>query len=250
MEPQNALAHGRSLLGLGRYAEAVRVLQQAAYHRPEWPDVHNQLALALSLQGEPLRAESHLQRALELNPDYAEGHLNLAILLFERGAYQGAREHLRTFDRLARRAGEELPEAALDDLAKRHVGLAERYRSYGLLPEAEEELRRALRLCPGYADVRLGLARALFERGKLEQASEQLDLVLQSMPELQEARLLQGQLAQARGDIDAARAAWERVRHGPAAVQARAWRECLETASSSARLEWIDAVLDPRLGAR
>ncbi len=250
MEPQNALAHGRRLLGLGRYAEALRVLQQAAYHRPEWPDVHNQLALALSLLGEPLRAESHLQRALELNPDYAEGHLNLAILLFERGAYHGAREHLRTFDRLARRAGEELPEAALDDLAKRHVGLAERYRSYGLLPEAEEELRRALRLCPGYADLRLGLARALFERGKLEETSEQLDLVLQSMPDLAEARLLQGQLAQARGDPDAARAAWEQVRHGPAAVQARALRDCLEAGSKAARVERTDPALDPRLGAR
>ncbi len=34
-----------------------------------------------------MRAESHLARAVELNPEYAEAHLNLAILLFERNAH-------------------------------------------------------------------------------------------------------------------------------------------------------------------
>lgn len=227
MEPQNALAQGRSLIAVGRYAEAVRVLQQAAYHRPGWPDVHHQLALALCLAGEPLRAESHLQRALELHPDYAEAHLNLAILLFERGAYHAARDHLRAFDRLARRIDAALPEAALDDLAKRHAELAERYRSYGLHEEAEDEMRRALRLCPGYGDLRLRLARLLFERGKFDDASEQLELVLQSSPALDEALLLQGRLALARGDVEAARTAWRAVRAGAPAVQARALLETL-----------------------
>ncbi|HZM15412.1 MAG TPA: tetratricopeptide repeat protein [Candidatus Krumholzibacteria bacterium] len=237
MDPQQALAQGRHLIGLGRFADAVRLLQQAAYHRPEWPDVQHQLALALSLAGEPLRAESHLQRALELHPDYAEAHLNLAILLFERGAYQVAREHLRAFDRLVHKSGGHLPEAALDDLAQRHAALAERYKSYGLLDEAEEEMRRALRLCPGYGDWRLRLARLLFERGQFAAAGEQLELVLRARPELDEARLLQGRLASAQGDTEAARAAWKLVRDGSAAAQARALLDALEESRPAAR--WV-----------
>ncbi len=225
MDVQTALAQGQSLMNAGRYDEAVRALEQVAYHRPDYPDVHNQLGVALSMTGAALRAESHLQRALELNPRYAEAHLNLAILLSERGAYHAARDHLREFDRLAIPADGSLPEAALDDLAKQHVALAERYRSYGLLEEAEDELRRALRLRPEYRDVRLTLARLLFERSRLDEAAEQLERVLQQHGNYDEAQLLRGRIELERGHPDAARGAWQQVRVGTAAVQARAWLE-------------------------
>ena len=137
MNIRSQLAQGRSLIEAGKYEDAVRVLQTAVHRAPDFPDVHHQLAVALSLAGEPLRAESHLQRALELNPDYAEAHLNLAILLFERSAYSAARDHLREFSRIVRGTGEGFPDPALDDLARRHAELAERYRTYGMLQEAE-----------------------------------------------------------------------------------------------------------------
>lgn len=232
MDPQSGLSQGRHLVQGGRYTEAVRVLQQAAYHRPEWPDVHHLLGVALSLAGEPLRAESHLQRAVELNPDYAEAQLNLAILLSERGAYHAAREHWRVFDRLVRRDGADLPEAALNDLAQRHADLAAHYQGYGLFEEAEAQMQQALRLCPGYADLRLRLARLLFERGNVEGAAEQLQRVLQGRPDLDGARLLEGQLEQARGRPAAARDAWSRVRTGAAAVQARALLATLQGGAS------------------
>jgi tetratricopeptide (TPR) repeat protein len=240
MEPQNALARGRGLIAAGRYAEAARALQQAAYHRPDWPDVHHQLALALSLAGEPLRAESHLQRALDLNPDYAEAHLNLAILLFERGAYHAAREHLRAFDRLVRREGESLPEAALDDLARRHAALGQRYHEYGLLEEAETQLRQALRLCPAYSDLRLQLARVLLERDALDDAAENLEQVLQTRPDWGEALLLSGRIALGQGKPEAARAAWQRVQEGPEGVQARALLEQLRGVAPAARIDPVD----------
>lgn len=251
MDIQGALSQARSLIAMGRYGEAVRALQQAAYHQPEYPDVHNQLGVALSLAGEAMQAESHLQRALEINPEYAEAHLNLAILLFERGAYQGARDHLREFDRLVRRADGTLPEAALDDLAQRHAGLAERYRTYGLLEEAEAEMRAALHLRPGYCDLRLRLARLLFERGKLEVAAEQVDRILDQRPTYDEALLLLGRIEVARGRLDPAREAWVRVRNGSAAVQARAFLEGLDgTGRAAAQVESEPARRERSWGTR
>lgn len=222
----------------GRYQEAVRALEQVAYHRPDYPDVHNLLGVALSMTGAVLRAESHLQRAVELNPRYAEAHLNLSILLSERGAYHAARDHLREFDRLAVPNDGSVPEAALDDLAKRHLALAQRYRDCGLAEEAESELRRALRLRPEYRDVRLLLARLLFEHGKLEQAAEQLDRVLQQHRNYDQAQLLLGRVELERGRPDAARAAWQQVRVGTAAVQARAWLERLGRSAQAAGTAW------------
>src|SRR5262245_59243219 len=125
MDVGSLLARGKGLLDAGRYADAVRCLESAVRRQPNFPDLHNQLGLALSLAGEPLRAESHLHRALELNPEYAEAHLNLAILLFERNAYGAARDHLRDFTRIVRGGSSALPEPALDDLARRHAELAE-----------------------------------------------------------------------------------------------------------------------------
>jgi len=229
MDIRNLLAQGRSLIQARKYEDAVRVLQSAARRQPNFPDVHNQLGVALSLAGEPLRAESHLQRAVELNPDYAEAQLNLAILLSERGGYASARDHLREFDRIVRGTGEGFPDAALDDLAARHAALAERYRAYGLLQEAEEQLRAALALRPGYCDLRLRLGRLLFERAKIEEAAAQIDVLLRQRPQYEEAHLLHGRIEQARGNSEAARAAWLQVRQGPAATQARAFLDSMES---------------------
>lgn len=228
MDVGSLLARGKGLLDAGRYADAVRCLESAVRRQPNFPDLHNQLGLALSLAGEPLRAESHLHRALELNPEYAEAHLNLAILLFERNAYGAARDHLRDFTRIVRGGASALPEPALDDLARRHAELAERYRAYGLLPEAEAELRSALRLRPAYGDLRLQLVRLLFERSLLDEAAREVDILLQQRPGYQDAQLLRGSIELARGNAEGARLAWSQVRDGSAATQARALLDGLE----------------------
>ena len=228
MEIGSLVAQGRGLLDSGKYAEAVRCLEDAVRRQPQFPDLHNLLGLALSMSGEALRGESHLARAIELNPLYAEAHLNLAILLFERNAYAAAREHLREFNRIVRGDAQAFPDPALDDLARRHADLAERYRAYGLLDAAENQLRSALHLRPAYHDLRLALVRILFERGKLDDAAEHVEILLLQSPDYADAHLLRGHIELARGNSDAARSAWQQVRKGAAAPQARALLDRLE----------------------
>jgi hypothetical protein len=52
-----------------------------------------------------------------------------------------------------------------------------------------------------------------------------------------EALVLLGRVQLERGDADAARAAWLRVRQGSASVQARAFLEALDSRPTAARLE-------------
>jgi len=228
VEIGSLMARSRGLIDAGKYADAVRCLESAVRRQPGFPDLHHLLGVALSMVGEPMRAESHLARALELNPGYAEAHLNLSILLFERNAYAAARDHLREFDRLARANPAGLPDPALDDLARRHAELAERYRTYGLLEEAEAQLRAALRVRPGYGDLGLELARVLLERGALDDAARQIDMLLLRAPGYQDAQLVRGHIERARGNPAGARAAWLEVRQGSAAAQARALLDSLE----------------------
>lgn len=234
MDVEAVLARARTLIDSGKFALAVETLQPLAESNPTFADVHNLLGVALSLCGEARRAEIHLQRAVALNADFAEAHLNLALLLFERGAYESGRGHLRRFDRAARGVDRQAAETAMHDLVKRHVDLARRYRVHGMLAEAEEQLRAALRLQPRYADVQLELARVLFESARLDESAACIEALLRERPRYDGALLLGGQIARQRGQLQAARDAWRRVRRGAAAVQARAFLEAIEAEAASA----------------
>jgi Tfp pilus assembly protein PilF len=184
--------------------------------------------------GESLRAEGHFRRALEQNPRYAEAHLNLSILLSERGAYDESRQHLQFFNDLTAEAGQQPPAAALDELARQHVDLALRYRAYGMLSQAEEQIRNALELRPEYQDLRLHLAEILFERSMLVASGALVDEILQQRPQYDAAHLLRARIDKERGDWPQAREALSRVRRGAAAIQARTLARTLRENGKSA----------------
>ena len=99
--------------------------------------------------------------------------------------------------------------------------LAARYRAYGMLAEAEEQTRSALRLRPDYCDIRLQLAELLFERSFLQDSSRIVESVLLQKPHYDAAHLLRARIDKEQGHWQAAREALSRVRRGGAAVQAR-----------------------------
>ena len=83
---------GRDYFDRGQYAEAVREIEEALRLVPDFPDLHNQLGLALGMSGERERSVAAFRRALELNPNYLEARLNLAIVYNEMGRYEEALE--------------------------------------------------------------------------------------------------------------------------------------------------------------
>jgi tetratricopeptide (TPR) repeat protein len=229
VDPHNALAQARSLLRAGRPEGAVALLEETVREYPSYADVHHQLGVALGIVGESLRAEGHLRRALEQNPRYAEAHLNLSILLSDRGAYEEARLHLKSFNELTVQNDGRPPAAALDDLVRRHVELALRYRAYGMLEAAEEQTRQALRLRPEYQDLQLRLAELLFERSQLQESARLVEEILHQRPHYDAAHLLRARIQKEQGELQAARRTLSQVRRGTAAVQARTLARGLQT---------------------
>src|SRR5258708_4201824 len=77
------MLRGRDFFERGFYQDAIRELLEAVKLNPDFPDLHNQLGLALSMNGDRREAAEEFRRALELNPNYVEARLNLAIVFNE-----------------------------------------------------------------------------------------------------------------------------------------------------------------------
>jgi tetratricopeptide (TPR) repeat protein len=74
----------------GRYANGLRELLVAETLAPENPRIHAGLAEAYMRKGKVEEAESHLIRALEIDPKYHDSRLNLSGLYLMIGRYQEA----------------------------------------------------------------------------------------------------------------------------------------------------------------
>jgi len=67
--------------------------------------------------GRDAEAETHLRRAVEIDPTYAQMHYNLGVLLARRGAADEAAEHFRRAIELV--PGNPMPRRALADLMRK-----------------------------------------------------------------------------------------------------------------------------------
>ena len=166
-----AYYHGRSLLELGRAAEAIPRLERAAALAPEVPFVHVQLAEAQRRAGRLADAEATLARGLGAAPGNPE-------LLFARGQLR----------KLQGRAGlalgdlERARDLAPED-ARPRAALADLYRNAGRLGEARAEADAALRLAPGWAGARVALALVLGALGREAEAGQALREALSAEPD-------------------------------------------------------------------
>ena len=64
--------------------------RQALRLRPEYPEVHNNLAIVLRAIGDRDGAAKHYRETLRLRPEYPEAHYNYAILLESQGRVSGS----------------------------------------------------------------------------------------------------------------------------------------------------------------
>ena len=81
---------GSCLRDLGRFAEAIDVLQQGLAQDEERPDIYNTLGVCCYKTGRHAEAVDHFRRAVVLNPASAIDYANLALNLEVLGAYQEA----------------------------------------------------------------------------------------------------------------------------------------------------------------
>ncbi len=89
------------LTSSGRYGEAISYLETALRVRPDYPEAHFNLGMALSkIPGREAQAVEQYEAVLRARPDFVEAHQNLARLLVTLGRSQEAISHLITAESL------------------------------------------------------------------------------------------------------------------------------------------------------
>ena len=83
---------GSCLKELGRYDEAIRVLEQGRMEDDERPDLHNLLGVCYYKKGAYQTAITHFERAVHLNPSSGMDYANLGINYSQLGRNEEAKQ--------------------------------------------------------------------------------------------------------------------------------------------------------------
>jgi Tfp pilus assembly protein PilF/peroxiredoxin len=229
---RNYVTYGRELLDQGLDAAALGAFERAAQATP-LPFTLFRLANLLVKAGQPARARSALERALEMQPEFAEASNDLGALLAQQGDLPAAIERFRA----ALAAAPDYPDALnnlgyallLSGDAGRARELYEK--ALALQPDfpevlnnlgmilgkggdhagAESCFRRALRVRPAYGEAANNLALVLASRGDLEAATRLLTEFLEANPSFEGTYVTLAKVHEAAGRRPQAIAVLERL---------------------------------------
>jgi len=194
-----------------RYPEAENLfLTLAETSGRGYADIYNRLGLITAFQGQIETAAEWFQKAVQANPRYTEASLNLAVTYADLSRYDDAE---RVYDEAARMVrGAQSPDFYVRGrLANEHAALGDRYGNLGLLDEALEEYRKALRLCPEFPDIITKVGIILREQGAYDEAIRVFLRAKEVSPEYSLASIHLGITYYMSGFLDLAREEWESI---------------------------------------
>jgi tetratricopeptide (TPR) repeat protein len=191
------------------YARAEHCFQKVLRTGARYADVLNMLGVIYHIEGKFNNAIASFEEALKINPNYTEATLNLAVLYNDLGEYKKAKG-------LYSRIQKQKPSVEMDPIhrskiANMHAHVGDTYRGIGRYGEAVEEYKKALRLCPAFADIRTKLGVAYRENGQKELSIKELSQAVETKPSYQQARIQLGVTYYSSGAKDKAAKAWQEV---------------------------------------
>lgn len=229
---EQLLEQAKERFALEDYYGCVHLLDDLITSGRAFADAYHLLGLAYHFLGQPDRALEALDRALDRNPRYLEALMHRGLVLNALGRADEAADAFA-----AARAGtapaepRAMPAHHAAKLANQHAVLGDAYVEAGALASAIEQYRTALRLGPGFQDLRYRLGRLLLDAGRALEAREEFELVAEARPDSREARAALGLACFLSGDPAAARAVWQALREqNPGDVKARAYLAMLDRA--------------------
>ena len=204
------------LLGREHYAKreldkAEQMLRQVLEQDDRFADVHDMLGVIAHARGNFIVAEKHFERAVELNPSYTEAALNLAVTYNDRGKYEAAREVYARIKGKPTGALNTLDPFARGKLANMHADLAQAYADAGLPREAIDEMKKAVGLCPQFADLRTRLGTLFREVNDLAAARTEYEAAVAARGGYVPARIQLGVTLLSLGEADLAEEQWKKA---------------------------------------
>lgn len=202
------LALGREHYARREFADAEPHLRAVLERTGEYADVHNMLGVIHHDRQDFAAAKGFFEEAVRLNRTYTEAALNLAVTCNDLGLYAESRRTYAAITTNARGA-ERIDRFARGKLANLHAHVARAYEDLELFPEAAGEYRRALALCPDFADLRTRLGSVLRASGDLRGAVHQFEQAIRHNAKYVPAYVAMGVSLFAMSRPTEAKAAWE-----------------------------------------
>lgn len=234
VSPSQLLDHAKDRFALEDYYGAVHLLEELVASGRAYADAHHLLGLSYFLVGQPERALSAVDAALQLNPRYLEALMHRGLILNALGRTDEAVEAFVAARSAG--AGEQggIRAHHAAKLANQHAELGEAYLEAGGLAQAIEQYQAALKLGPGFQDLRYRLARLLLEAGRALEAREELERLLAARPSSVEGRATLGLACYLAGDPQGARQIWrELAKERPGDARVRAYLAMLDRGDSA-----------------
>lgn len=206
----------KQLMSLGREHYEKREFDKAEHYLRQviergdtgFADVYNMMGVIHHDRGRFEEAQGCFEESLAINPNYTEAALNLAVTYNDLGRYDEAKKIYQA----ALSRGEDSP-GQLDPfvkgkIANLHAEVAQAYVDAAMIPDAMHELRKAILLCPTFADLRLRLANLYRQQGDQDAARFELEEAIAAKPQYVPAHVALGVVLLALNDRDGALARW------------------------------------------
>jgi tetratricopeptide (TPR) repeat protein len=205
------ISRGRELYEKGEYDKAEPFFLKALERSDCFADVHDMLGVVYHNRGALEAARKSFERALAINPRYTEAALNLVVTYNELKRYEDAQRIYQQALRLGSSDEEPIEPFAKGKIANLHAEVAQAYLDAGMLNDAVQELRKAISLCPQFADLRLRLANIYRQWNEPVAAKLELEHAVAVRPNFAPARVTLGVVLLMLGHVDEAIKHWNEV---------------------------------------
>jgi FkbM family methyltransferase len=184
---------------LGRYDEAMSMLQKAVAINPKRADTHKSLGLVYFEKGMLDEAIAQLKQAVAINPNRADVHNNLGMAYYTKGLVDKATSEYRE----AISVEPEFVEA--------HYNLAVAYGDAGRVDEEISEYKKALSMNPDVAEAHCNLGAAYADKGMWDEAIDEYEKALTMNPDLPDIHFNLGIAYRQKGMVDDALAEFKKA---------------------------------------
>ncbi len=200
---------GMEAFAKGEYKKAELAFEELLKTNPGFADIHNKMGIIYNQTNRLELAAKAFEKALELNPAYTEASLNLAVTYTDMGQYEKAKEVSDRAARFTATSRKSIDPFVKGKLADEHLRVGNMYYGMGLLDDAIEEYRKALRLSPTFADIITQLGIALRDKGKHDEAIQEFNRAKEQNPKFISARLQLGITYYSQGFYGLAEEEWQ-----------------------------------------